>query len=145
MLFQSLKIAPFSTIIEIYFYTLTYCLLTALTVHSSLLPPYFLPHSLHFNFYANNSYLYKPLLYHIRMLVPFICNTIGCIHNVANGILLHINIWFAIELAHLLLLSCASRPVVRNTTSTLTVNKPARTQNIIQWKNYRLLNPQRTI
>jgi hypothetical protein len=50
---------------------------------------------------------------------------IGCIHNAVSGILVHVNIWFGIELVNLLLMSYAPKPVVRKSRSTLTLNRPA--------------------
>jgi hypothetical protein len=84
---------------EQYFYTL---------VFSSLQPSFFTPFlpifliftftflfSIpNFNYHTNEFYFYNSLLYHVRMPVPFIYNTISCIDNVTYGILLHVNIWY---------------------------------------------------
>jgi hypothetical protein len=74
----------------------------------SLIP---LPYYLNFNSYVNKFYLSSPLLYRKRILIPFIYNMIGCIDNSANGIVLHLNIWFGIKSINLLLLHSVQHQV----------------------------------
>jgi hypothetical protein len=57
---------------------------------------------------------------------------VGCLDNTANGVLLHVSIWFGIELANLLLLSYIPRPVVRN--GTLTRPLPSLARNRERFK-----------
>jgi hypothetical protein len=52
---------------------------------------------------------------------------IGCINNVPNSILYHVNVWFVIELVSTLLLSYIPSPMVRNDKSTLQQSIPAGT------------------
>jgi hypothetical protein len=52
---------------------------------------------------------------------------INCIDNIAKDILLHVAIWFDIELVNLLLLSYTPKPMVRNGVSILPLTSSART------------------
>jgi hypothetical protein len=86
---------------------------------SSLFLPSSSPYFWYLSFnYANKIYISNPLLYHTRTLMPFIYNAISYIDNATNDILLHVKIFFGIELVNLILLSYTTRPVVRNDTST---------------------------
>jgi hypothetical protein len=82
---------------------------------------FFLPYFLHqfpsfvcliFNSYKNNLFFPIHFLYHIRMLVLLIYNMIGGINGVTEGFLLHVNMWFVIELVNLLLFSSMLRKLV---------------------------------
>jgi hypothetical protein len=61
-------------------------------------------------------YFSNSQLYYTRMLVPSY-NMISYIDNTTNDILLHVNIWFDVELVNVLLLSYSPRPVVKNGTT----------------------------
>jgi hypothetical protein len=105
--FQSLTVAPFSIITKLHSYILVFCSPIGLTLPFS---PYsffhVFPHLSSFKYVILTTkqvnFIFQPqILYHIRMLVPFAYNVGGYIENVANGILLHVNIWLGIELVNL--------------------------------------------
>jgi hypothetical protein len=60
------------------------------------------------------------------MLVLYIYNVIGGIDDSTNVLLLHINMWFDIELFNLLLLSYILKLEVKNSTTTLTLPSHAK-------------------
>jgi hypothetical protein len=59
----------------------------------------------------------------------------GYVDNITKVILLHVNVRFGVELLNLLLLSYKPRPVIRKDT-TLTITNSARTQKLIEGKDF---------